>query len=122
MGNGQRWIKESMVFWAQYCSTSLLALLITDMDCRTYGPKEIIAAADCMFILKAGTVCTSKILMKGSANTTWNTDFCLYPSSLQHIFTARTITFTEVDILTLELFKEALQNSDFNDVIKIRRR
>ena len=52
--NGQRWIKEKMVFWVGTCTSGFLAMLVTGMGCQTYGPKENIGAGECMFILKVG--------------------------------------------------------------------
>jgi hypothetical protein len=121
---GQRWIKESMVFWVKDCSTAFLALLITRMDCQAYAPKEVIAANDSMYILKRGTCMTNRLMMKSSKNTVWNMDFVLTSPAMQNVrsmVSGRTLSFCEVDVLTIEVFTN-LMMSGFPEAAVIQRK
>jgi len=108
---GQRWIKERMCFWVKTCSPAFLALLITRMSCLAYAPKEIIAANECMYILKKGTCMTTRLMMKSSINTCWNIDFVLtHPAyrKIRQMVAGRTLTFVQVDVLSLETFEDLM--------------
>jgi len=121
---GQRWIKERMVFWVHCCSPTFLSILIIKMTCEAFAPREMIPANDCMYVLRKGTVMTTRLMMKSSENTCWNVDFILTSPAMANIkslVTARTLSFVEVDVLSLETFN-SIMDIGFPETGDIRKR
>ena len=106
--DGQRWIREQMTHWVKHASTGFLSQLVVGMGCQAYAPREMIASANNMYILKHGTVCNSVLMTKASKKTVWNTDFNLTPLEIRHMTGSRTITYVEVDVLSREHFFRVL--------------
>jgi len=107
---GQRWVKEEMVFWTSVCSPAFLSILITKMGCSAFAPKEIIPSNDSMYILKKGTVITTRVMMKSSPQTCWNVDVVLTSPGIKasgvcQMCAARTLTFVEVDVMSEDTFQ-----------------
>jgi hypothetical protein len=128
---GPKFISQKMIRWlnrpAGGLSSGLHAKIVTSMDSETTAPIECIPPTNRLCVLRNGTVCLNaeppnrevgrfymkcapilSIIMANSKNTTWNTDAMLHYSQLRDNTTARTLSYVDVDSLSIDTLHEIL--------------